>query len=98
MHKHITRGIPSAQLLSANSSSLPSIPPKDGALRPANEQYSRQQLKLFERRCQTLAHRVSCNQLNFIDDAVDMAYDAATADWQTLSGTMWSRRPWPVPS
>src|SRR5262249_52629870 len=67
MQKYNTRGIPSAQPLSADSSSLPSIPPKDGALGPANEQYPRQQLKLFEHRCQTLAHRVSCNQLNFIE-------------------------------
>ena len=82
MQRHNTRGIPSAQPLSADSSSLPAIPPKDGALGPANEQYPRQQLKLFEHRCQTLAHRVSCNQLNFID-AVDMAYDAAT--WSGLA-------------
>jgi hypothetical protein len=36
---------------------------------------------LFERRCKTLAGRVGCNQLNFID-AVDVAYDAAT--WSGL--------------
>jgi hypothetical protein len=39
-------------------------------------QFSRQQLTSFERRCQTLAERVGCKQLSFVD-AVDMAYDAA---------------------
>jgi hypothetical protein len=47
-----------------------------------SSQISRQQLTLFERRCQTLADRVRCNQLNFID-AIDMAYDAAT--WSGLA-------------
>src|SRR5262249_20351670 len=46
-----------------------------------SSQVSRQQLVLFERRCQTLADRVSCKQLNFVD-AVDLAYDAAT--WSGL--------------
>jgi hypothetical protein len=78
---HNTRGVPAAQPPSADSLSLPSIARRDGALRPANEHYSRPQLKLFEHRCQTLAHRVGCNQLNFIG-AVDIAYDAAT--WSGL--------------
>jgi hypothetical protein len=43
---------------------------------------SRQQLVLFERRCQTLADRVGCQQLNFVD-AVDLAYDAAI--WSGLA-------------
>jgi hypothetical protein len=45
-------------------------------------QISRQQLVLFERRCQTLADRVGYQQLNFVD-AVDLAYDAAT--WSGLA-------------
>jgi hypothetical protein len=44
-------------------------------------QISRQQLVLFGQRCQTLADRVSCKQLNFLD-AIDLAYDAAT--WSGL--------------
>jgi hypothetical protein len=82
MQKHNTRGVPAAQPLSADSLPLPSISPNDGAPGTANEPFSRRQLKLFEQRCQTLAHRVACNQLNFID-AVDMAYDAAT--WSGLA-------------
>jgi len=44
-------------------------------------QLCRHQLILFEFRCQTLAHRVRCNQLQFID-AVDMADQAAV--WSGL--------------
>jgi hypothetical protein len=44
-------------------------------------QLPRHQLILFELRCQTLVHRVRCNQLQFID-AVDMAYQAAV--WSGL--------------
>jgi hypothetical protein len=47
-----------------------------------SSQVSRQQLVLFERRCQTLADRVSCKQLNFVD-AVDLAYEAAI--WSGLA-------------
>ena len=46
-----------------------------------SSQLSTQQLVLFERRCQTLADRVGCKQLNFVD-AVELAYDAAT--WSGL--------------
>lgn len=42
---------------------------------------TRNQLTLFELRCQTLVLRVRCNQLQFID-AVDMAYQAAV--WSGL--------------
>jgi hypothetical protein len=47
-----------------------------------SSQISRQQLVLFERRCQTLADRVGYQQLNFVD-AVDLAYDAAI--WSGLA-------------
>jgi hypothetical protein len=50
-----------------------------------SSQVSRQQLVLFERRCQTLADRVGCKQLNFVD-AVELAYDAAT--WSGLVDTV----------
>lgn len=63
--KQNTRGARAAQQSSAGRS----------------EHFSQQQLILFERRCQTLADRVGCNQLYFID-AVDMAYQAAV--WSGL--------------
>jgi hypothetical protein len=47
-----------------------------------SSQISRQQLVLFERRCQTLADRVGYQRLNFVD-AVDLAYEAAT--WSGLA-------------
>jgi hypothetical protein len=74
-----TRGAPAAQLSFADSSQRRSFPVT--GLGPAIEQFARRQLILFEQRCQTLAERVSCQQLKFID-AVDMAYEAAT--WSGL--------------
>jgi hypothetical protein len=53
----------------------------DRGAQPKSALFSRQQLILFERRCQTLADRVGYKQLNFVD-AVDLAYDAAT--WSGL--------------
>jgi hypothetical protein len=76
-----TRSTPAAQLTYADSLPRHSVPFAGGTLAPAIEQFARKQLTLFEQRCQTLAERVSCQQLNFID-AVDLAYDAAT--WSGL--------------
>jgi len=76
-----TRGAYAAQLDSAERSSGHAIPRTEGMVGPAFEQFTRQQLILFGRRCQTLADRVGCKQLNFLD-AVDLAYDAAT--WSGL--------------
>jgi hypothetical protein len=80
MHDNI-RSTPAAQLTYADSLPRHSVPFTGGTLAPAIEQFARRQLILFEQRCQTLADRVGCQQLKFLD-AVDLAYEAAT--WSGL--------------